>query len=98
MTTIKLSKPINFEGRTYEKFEIDGLSLGAIEALERATKDGAGDVGATIAMLAVVADWPLDVVRKITITDLEKINEVVVPLVEKLKPKAPPTGEQSPQT
>lgn len=98
MTTIKLSKPINHQGVTYEAFEIDGLSLGAIEALEKATKDGAGDVGATIAMLAVVAGWPLDVVRKIDITDLEKINEVVVPFVEKLKTKELPTGEQSPQT
>lgn len=97
MATIKFKKPINFDGKTYESIEIDEPTLGAMEAFEKAQKDGAGEIGATITMLAADSGMPEGAVRKIVASDLLEIQEALAPFLEGLKGKeGGDTGGKSP--
>jgi len=90
-TTIKLTRPINHGGKTYETVEVDEPTLGGIEAFEKASRDG-GDVAAMVAMLSVDLGWPIEAVRKIRASELQKISDALGPFVEALKPKDQRTG------
>ncbi len=98
MASIKLSRPIEHDGRKIETIDVDEPTLGAMEVFEKAQKDGAGDIGATVAMLAHDCGIPADAVRKIRASDLLKINEVLAPFLNELTPKDAPTGDSSQPT
>ncbi len=97
MEKITLKKPVVHDGTTYGDVQIDEPSLGAIEAFEKAARDG-GEISGMIAMLAFDLGWPLDAVRKIRAGDFRRISDALAPFVEELRPKEPSTGEPSPPT
>lgn len=98
MTTVKLSKAVNHDGKTYEEIVVGEPSVGAIEAYENAQKAEKSEMGSMIEMLAVDVGMPADALRKIKISDLLKISEAMAPFLEALKPASGPTGGPSAQT
>lgn len=82
MTAITLKKPVTHDGKVYTEVVIDEPSIGAIEAFEAAKAEKKGDTAATIAMLAVDLEWPIEAVRKIKASDMLKISEALSPFVE----------------
>ncbi|MGD9740882.1 MAG: phage tail assembly protein [Bauldia sp.] len=96
-TTLKLARPVNHDGKTYESVEIDEPTVGAIRAFEKAAREE-GEIAGMVAMLALDLGWPQDAVAKIRASDFKRISDAMAPFVEALKPAEPPTGEPSAPT
>lgn len=82
MTTIALSRPILFEGNTYTTLTMDEPTVGGVAAAEKVTKAGGAETDATIAMLAYELGWPEGAVRKMALTDFQKVVAALAPFVE----------------
>lgn len=98
MTTIKLKTPIEHDGRTITEVQIGEPSVAAVAALEKVAMSGAGEIGQSIAMLAVVTGLPTEAVQMLKMSDFTKIAESMAPFVEALKVDGGHGGEASSQT
>jgi hypothetical protein len=91
--TFTLKKPITHNDKTYSVLMFEEASAGDIAASETF----AGEVTQTLAMHARMAIVPIDVIRKIKVSDLNKLNETVKPLMGEVEMGKPPgtTGQTS---
>ena len=97
-TTVTLKRPVNHEGVSYERIEIDEPSIGALEAFEDAKASGRSETSAMIEMLAVDCGWPGDAIRKIKVGDMTTISEAMAPFVPDSDKSPGPSGDPSAPT
>jgi hypothetical protein len=89
--TFPLSKPISHNGTTYNSLTFREATAGDLATGESVS----GDLTKTLAILACMADVPLQVVRQIRARDLKALNDLVAPLMGEDAPKGKtpaPTG------
>ncbi|MDP2358631.1 MAG: phage tail assembly protein [Beijerinckiaceae bacterium] len=81
MDTITLARPIVHDGKDYKEFPVDEPTMGAIEAMEDARRDGKSDATAFVMLLAHDSGWPADAIRKVRASDFKRITEAFAPFV-----------------
>ncbi|MDQ0301273.1 phage tail assembly protein [Ancylobacter polymorphus] len=81
MATITLKRAVEFDGKTFSSIDIDEPTVGGIEAYEKAKAEGATELGATVAMLAVDTGWPEGALRKVRASDLATISGAMAPFL-----------------
>lgn len=78
-----LSKPIEHNGTTYTSLTFNEATAGDLAAGENFK----GELTKTLAILAGMADVPLQVINKIRARDLKVLNDLVAPLMGEDAPK-----------
>lgn len=97
MPRVYLKTPIvGADGRQYAVIDIDEPTIGGIAAHEIGMIETGSDTFALIQLLIAETGWPSEVVRKIRVSDLEAVSELVRPFVSGAESGA--TGEKSSPT
>lgn len=87
MTTYKLQTPVTFGNKTY-----DSLTFRKMKAKDLSAMDVVkGSANKGFAMLASIAEVPFQVIGELDFDDLEGVQEVAAPFLEKLLAKAEAT-------
>src|SRR4051812_38749930 len=73
MTKYTLSKPIEFGGKTYAELNFREATIGDMMV----TDAFKGELSKTIALLAAVADTPIQVFKLIPLKELKKMESIV---------------------
>lgn len=73
---ITLTTPVAFNGKTYTALTLRKAKVRDLEAAEMARKAG-GDFSSMVALVASLADVPVDVVREMDADDLTKVSEAL---------------------
>jgi len=77
MTAIKLTKPIQHDGKTYYSIAIRAPSLASVAAYVAAAQQG--DLPAAIALLAVNAEMPEEALRKVPFSVFAEAMQAMTP-------------------
>ncbi|MDP1642711.1 MAG: phage tail assembly protein [Phenylobacterium sp.] len=78
MPKIRLKKPVEHDGKTWEEIDFDP-SLGALEAFEEALASGASEMKAMIALITHDGDTPIAVARCLRQSDMEAAQAGIKP-------------------
>lgn len=81
MTKVVFKTPVEHDGVTYSEFLVEEPSMGAIEVMEDARREGKSDASAFVACLAYASGWPPDAIRQIKASDFRRITEAFAPFV-----------------
>ncbi|MFN3890180.1 MAG: phage tail assembly protein [Beijerinckiaceae bacterium] len=82
MSKVVLNTPVDHDGKTYAEFPVAEPTMGAIEAMEDARRDGRSDASAFVAFLAHDSGWPTEAIRKIRASDFRRITEAFAPFAQ----------------
>lgn len=95
---ITLRTPIEFDDKTIDTIKIGEPSVGGIEAFQHASQ-GKEDAGAmlagTIALLAFENGISADAVRRMRISDLQRVSEALSPFLTAQKEDSGQPGSTS---
>lgn len=94
-TTIRLSEPLQIDGRAVTELRVRRPKVRDLKALET-HKDGASDMDQGIAMVALLTDLPAAAIEDMDAGDFATLSEVIAGFLP--KPPAPKAGERSSPT
>jgi hypothetical protein len=93
---VQLNNPVTYNDKTYAAIDVSEPTVAAIEAYQQAIANGKTEIGATIEMLSVDTGVPVDVFRKMKMSDMTRISEALAPFAAAQDSGQP--GEPSAQT
>lgn len=77
MTSFTLSKPLTVNGQTYASFTFREPTAGDLAMSDRVE----GDINKTLAMMASIADVPIQVMKAVPLRDFNRLSTAVAPLL-----------------